>query len=140
VKTLALLTLFAVTACASAPRCPGEDLGGWLTGQDDAYGIQHSCTGGSERFLLQAIASRQPNGSVAEWTDPVALDVPLARGERTMYGFECGSGPDTRGDAVAVVRDRRDGSFEVKRAWKIDAVNRAFVPVPPETVVCESIE
>lgn len=57
-----------------------------------------------------------------------------------MFGFECGSQPGKHGDAIAVVRYHRDGSFNVIRAWIIDAENRKFVSVPPAAIVCEPLE
>jgi hypothetical protein len=57
-----------------------------------------------------------------------------------MFGFECGSHQNKPGDAIAVVRHHRDGSFEVKRAWTIDLQHSKFVVVPSQAIVCEAIE
>jgi hypothetical protein len=120
-----------VAGCAAANRCPAKDLGGWITGdREPAYVVQHYCAPQSERFVLQAGAG---GPALAE------LDVPLARGEATMFGFECGSHQNARGDVIAVVRHHRDG-FEVKRAWTIDLQHSKFVAVPPQAIVCEAIE
>ena len=109
-------------------------------GKDTSYAIEHSCTPGTERFVLRVVASRTPDGMrVAEWTELATLDVALGRGESTMYGTECGTEPTARGNVIAVVGRRRDDSFVVKRARLIDAENRRFVDAAPDAVFCESL-
>lgn len=136
VIALALL----LTSCSASLRCVDEDLGGWMVDEESTHGVHHYCTDRSERFVLREVTKRRPDASVAEWADVATLDVPLQRHETTMFGLECGSEKGKRGDAIAVVRYRRDGSFEIKRAWLVDVVDRAFVVVPVHRVVCESIE
>jgi hypothetical protein len=106
---------------------------------DQGYAVQHSCTQDSEQFVLRVAATLRADGGVDEWTDLAALEIHLHRGESTMFGFECGTTKHGR-DAIAVVREHRDGSFAVKRAWIVDSKNRRFVPVAPESIVCESLE
>jgi hypothetical protein len=137
-RFLALALL--LTSCSTSLPCPAEDLGGWIVDDESTYGVHHYCTSESERFVLRAVAKRRLDGSVAEWTHLATLDIPLRRGERTMFGFECGSRPGRRGDAIAVVRYRRDGSFAVKRACLVHAHNRTFVAVPAHKIACESLE
>ncbi len=134
------LALLLLTSCSTSLPCPVQDLGGWIVDDGSNYGIQHYCTSKSERFVLRAVAERRVDGSVAEWAQLATLDVALRRGEATMFRFQCGSRAGKRGDAVAVVRYRRDGSFVVKRAWLVEARNRTFVAVPTHRVVCESLE
>lgn len=140
-RTLPLLIALTLAGCATTPRCVAPDLGGWIVGEfGSPYGIHHSCAADTERFVLQKVARTSPDGTrVEEWASLATFDVRLGRGESTMFGFACGSREGTRGDAIAVVRYHRDGSFTVKRAWTIDPENRKFLAVPPQTVVCEDI-
>jgi hypothetical protein len=120
--------------------CPRADLGGWIIEHEQVYGVGHYCTEEAEQFVLQIVVKRRPDGGVAEWARLATLRVDLRRDESTMFGFECGSQQGKRGDAIAVVRYQSDGSFDVRRAWIIDAQNQRFVAVPPESIRCESLE
>lgn len=129
-----------LTSCSASRRCSGDDLGGWIVYDEPTFGVHHYCVEGSERFVLQEVERRRPDGSVGEWAHVATLDVRLRRHEETMFGFECGSNERKRGDVIAVVRYRRDGSFEVTRVWLLDPQTRTFIVVSAHRVMCESIE
>ena len=131
---IAALSLFLASCRPAALGCVAEDLGGWMVDVESDHGVHHYCSGNSERFVLQVVTSRREDGRMPVWADLATLDVELRRGESTMAGFECG------GNGIAVGHYRRDGSFDVKRAWRVDVQNRRFVAVPPDSVVCESLE
>jgi hypothetical protein len=122
--------------CASSSAA-NKDLGGWMVDEASTMGVHQYCAGRDHRFVLQAVAERKADGGVIRWTKLTDLNVHLHRGERLMFGFECGSALGIRGDVIAVVNTRTD---EPLRTWHINVTERRFVLVSPETVTCESIE
>lgn len=136
-KLLALVIVILAAGCASSD-CPRTDLGGWVV--DDRYSVHHECAPGSEVFVLQQMLGRDDAGRVTGWSSVKQLVVPLRRDESTMFGFECGSFEGGRGDVIAVVKSKAGGSFDVKRAWKVDVASLQFVRLDPRSAVCESLE
>jgi hypothetical protein len=133
VLSFVLVGCSTVTPCAASPDA---DLGGWMVSEDPELGVHQTCAAGGHRFVLKALVERNAQGQVTRWDELADLVVRLHRGERLMYGLECGSGSN-RGDVIAVVAARTEQPL---RAWRIDTSARQFVPVSPQTVTCESLE
>lgn len=137
---VAMVILGSVLAgCSTVKPCtapPDADLGGWMTSDDPELGVHQSCLAGDHRFVLKALMDRNAQGQVTRWDELTEVVVRVRRGERLMYGFDCGSG-SARGDVIALVDDRTGRPL---RAWRIDSSTRQFVLVSPQSVTCESLE